>query len=62
MRGLRKFYAFIMTLFVFTLIALLNKSVDLFNLGLALTGILGAFGVSNAMVHIKGTGKQEEKE
>lgn len=56
--GWRKFTAFVLSLSSFTAIAIL-KEVDLFNLGLAITGLLAAFGGSNVFEHYAKSKKPE---
>jgi hypothetical protein len=57
-RGYRKFSAFVMVLVAYTLIAWNNKGVDVFDLGLGLSFILGAFSGANAITHFtKGKGE-----
>ena len=53
-RGYRKFTAFVLTLVSFTIILFNSPNIDPFALGSSLALILGAFGGSNAYVHVKG--------
>jgi len=56
--GNRKFMAFLLSMIVFTAVALL-KNYDLLSLGTAITLISGSFYAGNAYVH-KTTGKNNE--
>ena len=51
MTGKRKMFAFVLTLGVFATIVLTKESIDVFNLGLALTGIAGSFFAGNVFEH-----------
>lgn len=58
--GNRKFTAFILSLTVFTIIAIF-KNYDLLSLGTAITLISGSFYAGNAYVHKTTIGKTDER-
>ena len=60
MTGLRKFWAYVLALASFTSLLIINSKLDPFNLGLAITLIVGSFIAGNAVVHAKG--KTDNKE
>ena len=60
MNGLRKFWAFVLALASFTALLIVNKGLDPFNLGLAITMLVSAFIAGNSIVHIKG--KEDNKQ
>lgn len=57
-RGYRKFTAFVMSLTAFVLILLIRPSINPFDLGLAITLILGAFSGFNAISHFANKNKE----
>lgn len=59
MNGLRKFWAFVLALSSFTALMIINKDMDPFNLGLAITLLVSSFIAGNSIVHIKGKGEKQ---
>lgn len=58
-RGYRKFTAFVLVLIAFTLILVIRPLINPFDLGLALSFILGAFSGANAITHFADKGKKD---
>lgn len=61
MSGLRKFWAFVLALISFTALLIVNRGLDPFNLGLAITLLVSSFIAGNSIVHIKGKQDNQNK-
>ena len=55
MKGLRKFWAFVLSLLSFTILLALHPTLDVMALGIGIAGIAVTFMAGNAAVHIKGS-------
>lgn len=60
--GYRKFIAYIIAMVVYAIIIITRPEVDLFGLGLGITGILTSFGGTNVGSHFADSKKTEKKE